>query len=86
MLLLAEATVSTSDRKPFSFFVASPIKVVNIWPSSKEERDEWMVAIKKVVRKPFDGVDIHLSPLFPLFLYLSFPFSIPLFHFFIFCP
>eukprot|EP00026_Physarum_polycephalum_P000044 Phypoly_transcript_00044.p1 GENE.Phypoly_transcript_00044~~Phypoly_transcript_00044.p1 ORF type:complete len:2747 (+),score=514.33 Phypoly_transcript_00044:98-8242(+) len=59
MLLLAEATVSTSDRKPFSFFVASPVKIVNIWPSTKDERDEWMVAIKKVVRKPFEGVDLN---------------------------
>jgi len=56
--MLAEATVSTSDRKPFSFFVASPVKVINVWPASKEERDEWMVAIKNVVRKPFDGVDV----------------------------
>ncbi len=55
---LAEATVSTSDRKPFSFFVASPDVIVNIWPTSKEERDEWMVAIKNVVRQPFAGVDI----------------------------
>jgi len=59
VLMLAEATVSTSDQKSFSFFVASPVKVVNIWPSSKEERDEWIVAIKNVVRKPFDGVDLN---------------------------
>ena len=59
VIMLAEATESTSDRKPFSFFVASPVKVINIWPASKEERDEWMVAIKNVVRKPFEGVDIN---------------------------
>jgi hypothetical protein len=61
VIMLAEATASTSDRKPFSFFVASPVKVINIWPASKEERDEWMVAIKNVVRKPFEGVDLNAS-------------------------
>jgi hypothetical protein len=53
---LAEAAVCISDRKPFSFFVASPDKVINIWPQSKLERDDWMNAIKNVVRTPFEGV------------------------------
>ena len=73
--------MSTSDRKPFSFFVASPVKIVNIWPSSKEERDEWMVAIKNVVRKPFDGVDILLWVYWFLVVFFGFKWFLVVFLF-----
>lgn len=48
--------MAVSDRKPFAFFVATPDTVVNVWPNTKEERDEWMVAIKNVARSPFGDV------------------------------
>jgi len=60
-IALSEAAVSISDRKPFAFFVASPDKVINIWPQSKQERDEWMNAIKNVVKSPFEGVSATAS-------------------------
>jgi len=56
VISLTEATVGVSDRKPFAFFVANPDIVLNIHPSSKEDRDAWMIAIKGVIRSPFADV------------------------------
>jgi len=56
IMVLAEAAVHASSRKPFGFFVATPDRVLNIWPNSQQDRDEWMTAIRGVIRVPLGGV------------------------------
>jgi len=54
-LILKEAAVATTDRKQWAFFVATPFKILNIWANTKEERDEWMLAIRGAIKVPFAG-------------------------------
>jgi len=55
ILILKEAAVATTDRKPWAFFVATPFKVLNIWANSKDDRDDWMLAIRNAIQVPMAG-------------------------------